>query len=200
MLVQHRSSGGATASILQLHHPAAPRYLAAPQNTPGVRPPSIRLSIRPSILRSLEFGLGGCSVATDVEQQQEAEAERGGGAHGQGLAQHQQRVDGTWKRQEMSRGVPGATSPPPRRLSPIMTMLSTKLLISCSSWGPTASSSPATASTQPTAARYGSGSGAKPKSLRGKTSAKRTNCACWGQPGGPSSSSEAPPQAPKPPL
>lgn len=80
------------------HHPAAPRYLAAPQNTPGVWPPSIRLSIRPSILRSLEFGLGGGSVAADVEQQQEAEAERGGGAHGQGLAQHQQRVDGTWKR------------------------------------------------------------------------------------------------------
>lgn len=60
-----------------------------------------------------------------------------------------------------------------------MTTLSTKLLISCSSCGPKARSSPAAASTAPTAVRYGPGEGAKPKSLRGNTSAKRTNCSCW---------------------
>lgn len=66
-----------------------------------------------------------------------------------------------------------------RQLSPIMTTLRMKLLISCSSWGPNASSSPAVTSTQPTAVRYPPGSGTNPKSFRGNTLAKHTNSDAW---------------------
>lgn len=60
-----------------------------------------------------------------------------------------------------------------------MTTLRMKLLISCSSWGPNASNSPAVTSTQPTAARYLPGSGTNPSSFRGNTLAKRTNSNAW---------------------
>lgn len=65
------------------------------------------------------------------------------------------------------------------RLSPIMTTLRMKLLISCSSWGPNASNSPAVTSSQPTATRYLPGSGTNPKSFRGNTLAKRSNSSAW---------------------
>lgn len=86
----------------------------------------------------------------------------------------------------MQMGVPAQGSPETphrvvgtRSLSPIMMTLRMKLLISCRSWGPKASSSPATTSTQPTTSRYRPGSGANPNSFRGKTSANRTNSDFW---------------------
>lgn len=88
----------------------------SPENTVRTLLPAGR-AVRPSRLWSLELGLGGGRVPADVEQQEEAEAEGGRGAHGQGLPQHQQRVEGTWAR---SRAWAPRSLPehPPPRLAP----------------------------------------------------------------------------------
>lgn len=106
------------------HHTAASRCFTANGATakttptaPNGRslPPALPSSLRPG---SLRLGLGGGCVPADVEQQQQPEAQRGGGTHGQRLPQRQQRVDGTWGGHgTLTRGEGRPNNPPPRRLS-----------------------------------------------------------------------------------
>lgn len=102
------------------HHTAASRCFTANGATakttptaPNGRslPPALPSSLRPG---SLRLGLGGGCVPADVEQQQQPEAQRGGGTHGQRLPQRQQRVDGTWGGHgTLTRGEGRPNNPPP---------------------------------------------------------------------------------------
>lgn len=54
----------------------------------------------PISFQSLKLGLGPAPSSSYVEQQQETQADRSRSAHGEGLLQHQQGVDGTWGERE----------------------------------------------------------------------------------------------------